>query len=516
MASKSLFQLLRVLDDRDTGLGRDDVASAFEDSVTKATTEQWIEEYLSTKTLLTQEEYVFHQKHAVSSGRPKESASRPLTDSDLEKAIQSLEASTSAIKKQCQLMEAQKRALLDLKARDAAEGDSQTRVDHQRKLTRDKAQLSFEVDEQAGGLQTRLRESSKRIESTTSGLPATTERILDKDDRLLDGLQKSVPKLQSQGHDDVTREEVDRLCSAFNALEGRAIRSSLDAIYHSHASSVANGSSRKGSQSPRKEISEVKVELAELSSEIPSLLSLVSEGYYRQPILQSLSRGEQDSQAETARWSSYIALTLHYLTTRLEVLDEHVQHAQTHRAALTATEAALSSLLVPASSLTRQESSKSSSLAAAQKGLKPLRLVQANFTEPTDPVAQILRLLDVKVPTPAGTSDVDSDKLVAMLAQAKRERSGRLAALSHTTEAAMTGQLGASSAKADEDVADLLAAVYAYTDFGTKRLEDAELRTGVEALEGRTKRIGEQMQTLDLDSLGAEVKRTVASITAAA
>ncbi|OQO05352.1 hypothetical protein B0A48_09120 [Cryoendolithus antarcticus] len=514
MASKSLFQLLRVLDDRNTGLGRDNVASALEDPVTKATTEQWIEEYLSSKTLLTQEERVFLQKHAVSTERRNESASRPLTDSDLEKAIQSLEASTSAIGKQCQLMEAHKRALLDLKARDAFESETCLRDEHQRKLTGDKAQLSFEIDALAGGLQTRLRDSSKRIDTTTSGLPSTTERILDKDDRLLDGLQKSLSKLQPKGHDNVTQEEVDRLSSAFNVLEDRAIRSSLDATYRAHAPSFVHGTTSHGARSPNKELNEVKTELVELSSEIPSLLALVSEGYYREPILQSLSRVEQDSQAETAKWSNYIALTLQYLITRLEVLDEHVQHAQTHRAALIAIGASLSGLLATAKPALRNEPSSDSALAAAQKGLKPLRLVQANFTEPTDPVAQMLRLLDLKVPSPTDSADADADKLAAILAQARRERSERLAALSHTNEAAMTGQLGASSAKADQDVADLLAAVYAYTEFGTNKLEDTELRTEVEALEGRTKRIGEQMQTLDIDSLGAEVKRSLASITA--
>ncbi|KAK6442234.1 hypothetical protein LTR95_001536 [Oleoguttula sp. CCFEE 5521] len=514
MASKSLFQLLRILDDRSTGLGREDVASAFEHLATKANTENWIEEYLSPKTLLTQEEHVFHQKHAISAGRRNEASSRPLADSDLEKAIQSIEASTTALEKQCQLMESQKRALLDLKALDSSGGGTYDRDDQQRKLIRDKAQLSFEVDELASGLQTRLRESSKRIETISSGLPTATERTLDKDDRLLDGLQKSLPKLRPQGHDEVTREEVDRLCSAFTALEGQALRSNLDFIYRSHVSPVTDGASGQGSQSPRKELTEVKLELAELSSEIPSLLTLVSQGYYQQSIHQSLARAEHDSQAETARWSNYVALTLHYLTTRLEVLDEHVQHAQTHRAALTAIDVALSSLLTPAKPFVRGEPTSSSSSAAAQKGLKPLRLVQANFTEPTDPVAQMLRLLDLKAPMLAGSSNLDSDKLVSVLAHARLERSDRLDALSHSTEAAMTAQLCASSARADQDVADLLAAVYAYSDYGAKQLEDADLRVGVHGLERRTKNIGERMQALEVDALGTDVKRTVASITA--
>ena len=56
MASIELQRLLRVMDDRNIGLGRDDVAWAFESPKTNEDVKSWVREYLSPATLLTSEE----------------------------------------------------------------------------------------------------------------------------------------------------------------------------------------------------------------------------------------------------------------------------------------------------------------------------------------------------------------------------------------------------------------------------------------------------------------------------
>ena len=97
MASKELFHLLRVLDERDTGLGRDDVAWAFEPA-TRAESEEWVKTYLTPATLLTKEEFAFHDRFGDFTPQISSAASgRPLSDEDFEHAISSLESSTAAI-----------------------------------------------------------------------------------------------------------------------------------------------------------------------------------------------------------------------------------------------------------------------------------------------------------------------------------------------------------------------------------------------------------------------------------
>jgi hypothetical protein len=54
--SPELARLLRVLDDRDLGLGHDDVAWAFESVNKKDALVSWVQEYLLPATLLTREE----------------------------------------------------------------------------------------------------------------------------------------------------------------------------------------------------------------------------------------------------------------------------------------------------------------------------------------------------------------------------------------------------------------------------------------------------------------------------
>lgn len=232
MASKELFHLLRVLDEHDTGLGRDDVAWAFEPAK-RAETEDWVKKYLSPATLLTKEEHAFHERFGEFTPQIHSAASgRPLSDEDFEQAITSLESSTAAIDAQCLVMEAQKRALLDFKARNSNGIQAQAEPSkQQQKRLRDKAQLDLELNEMSNSLDEKLRSSMAQAESASTNLPTKLDRLLEKDDRMLDGLQKIIPKLQGTDTNKDTLEEVDKLCRAFTILEAKAIRAKIDAVY---------------------------------------------------------------------------------------------------------------------------------------------------------------------------------------------------------------------------------------------------------------------------------------------
>lgn len=57
MASKELHQLLRVLQDRNIDLGRDDVEWAFESASTEEDVRKWVQDCLSPDCLLSKEEF---------------------------------------------------------------------------------------------------------------------------------------------------------------------------------------------------------------------------------------------------------------------------------------------------------------------------------------------------------------------------------------------------------------------------------------------------------------------------
>ena len=101
----------------------------------------------------------------------------------------------------------------------------------QNKLARDKAQLDLELGEMSNALHERLRSSITQAETSSTSLPSKIERLLEKDDRLLDGLQKIVPKLQDQDGNSEDLDQVEKLCHAFTILEGRAIRAQISDTY---------------------------------------------------------------------------------------------------------------------------------------------------------------------------------------------------------------------------------------------------------------------------------------------
>lgn len=502
MASKELFHLLRVLDERDTGLGRDDVAWAFEPAK-KAETEEWVKTYLTPATLLTKEEHAFHDRFGEFTPQIHSAASgRPLSDEEFEHAINSLESSTAAIDAQCQLMEAQKRALLDFKARNSGvqPGNAEPSK-RQQNITRDKAQLDLELSQLSSSLKERLRSSMAQTEVALTNFPTKVERLLEKDDRMLDGLQKVIPKLSGDTNDGDSLQEVDQLCHAFTILEAKAIRAKIDALYqdqHSDQSKATNGYS----PSSGKEQQSVRAELEELSSEIDGLLALVAENYYRIPITKRLGNAQSESRNEAARWSEYLGSTLTYLSSRLESLTQHFQHLHTHRAALDAISQTLQKALATPPAKAEEAQPASAKTDQAQKGLKPLRLVQANLPEAPDATAQLLRHLDIK------HSDLtDTAKLSQTLQSAKVERQSNLVSFTSSTEASLTRQLGESLNRADVDARDLLSAVFAHSQFGERRLTDEEAQRELDVLEGRTQTIGEQMRRLDVEGLAGDVRR---------
>ena len=418
--------------------------------------------------------------------------------------ITSLEASTAAIEQQCQLLESQKQALTDLKARNVSRKKNSVAQDRQKKLASEKAQLDFEIDELADALQAKLQASAKQANASVSSMPPSVDRIFEKDDRLLDGLQKLLPKLSDASSDGDGVAEVDRLCEALIALSAQEICLRVDAIYKASAGQPSAQSNGRAAEMEEQNEA-ARAELAYLANEIDNLAAMAVNGQYRDPLFRELKGSNSDAATNRARWSEYVAATLQYLTTRLVALEEHFQHLQAHQRALSQLTSALETTTAkPAAPQVKQNATRARDRSPATpvaKGLKPLRLVQANLSEPQDPVTQLLRLFDIRV-----TDTSDTAKLKATLEQASKDRNFRLTQLRESTERMMSDQLAEIIVKADKDVQDLLAAVYAHSPFGTVRLVDAEVENGIARLEATTQGLGEEMRGLDVDALGRKVR----------
>ena len=392
----------------------------------------------------------------------------------------------------------------ELKARNTGHESNNVAQDRQKTLAREKAQLDFEVEELADSMQARLQASAKQADASVSNISATMSRILEKDDRLLDGLQKLLPRLGDDAADGHVAEDVDRLCQALIALSAQEIRLRIDAAYK--ASGAVSPSKANGQVvETEKQNQSLRAELDELSSEIDGLATMAVDARYRAPLLRELHGSTSDAANDRARWSHYVAETLQYLTTRLVSLEEHCQHLHAHQGALSQVAAALEvTVAKPAASQTKRNTQQAvdrSPATPTARGLKPLRLVQANLSEPQDPIMQLLRSFDIRV-----TDTGDVSRLTATLEQASKDRRARLEQLHQSTERTISDQFAETLIKADKDVQDLLAAVFAHSRFCSVKLVDPEVDAGIGQLEAETQELGEQMRGLDIEAIARTLK----------
>jgi hypothetical protein len=498
--SDELYTLLRVLKERGIALGEDDVAWAFESESNRAQAAAWVQKYLQPSTLLSKDELLFYQKHGIGESSPAVAAAgRPFSDHEFELAIDSLETSTAAIEKQCHMLEQQKRALQKLQSQNASvESIAAAREQRSSKSAREKAALDFDIDELSQSTSNRLRTSIKQVDATTGSLPASVDRILEKDDRLLDGLQKLLPQLTdapSGKHESV---EVEELCSALTTLTVREIQARLDRVYQQSLLEYARR------QAPEKPLSDhqvkqrelLRAELKELSGEIEGLVAIAIDNQYRKPLKHGLLSARGDAQSQKFQWAEYTISVLTYLVARLDVLSKHIQKLHAHGAALRSvsrtfegtlsTEQAHSGAPTPTTPISDRNS----------KGLKPLRLVQANISETPDPATTFLRENDIRIPDQSSAS-----KLAEVLDSAVNDREDRLARLKNTTEETITDGIAQSLAKTESDLHDLEKALRLHSHYGEVKLVDPSLQAGVDDLEQRTQRLGEEMRELDLEGI---------------
>lgn len=170
--SAALRRLLDVLRQRDIPLSRDDVGWAFESAKTKDDIVAWVDQNLYNSTLLSKDELqlyvIIRSTQSVpqtliltcvsyqSLASPNESnlgavdpVVRPIRDEELRAAINALKQSTAAIEKHTRSLEAQKRALSELKAQREAKDASTSLLEPQEDASqlrlRESSQLTFAV-----------------------------------------------------------------------------------------------------------------------------------------------------------------------------------------------------------------------------------------------------------------------------------------------------------------------------------------------------------------------------------
>ncbi|CAD0048749.1 unnamed protein product [Aureobasidium pullulans] len=476
-SAAALNRLLAVLTERGIGLGYDELGWLFESPQYKDSMTSWVHEYLTTTT----------------DGMPQ-----PMQETDFENAINTLEASTAAIEKQTAILEAQRNALRKLQAINQEPVSAISESDEKKSSqARTKAQLDLETNELTEAIQQRVGVTKRHAESSLTLLKTSSQRQLDKDDRLLDGLQKVMFKLAPLESSEKQLPDFNLLSSALVKLEGKIIKDRTNATYIETLNSLAgetDGFEHDDNAQAAQEAYALAEELESLITEVDSVLEMTISRRYRAPIVNALKLSDAQAQLEQQSW-------LEYLAQKTEDLASCTQDTLAYTSAISHVSDALAQTLPPPtqppSRLDRKQSVRAPS---PKKNMNPILHRQGV----KDPALEILGYHGIRIPVESGT---DGEAVSQALRSAMFERQSRLHDLQRSTEQSVAAQVAESINMVDGELQNLLEVLYAHSPYATVHLADSKAKDRLEHLDHEIEGLGDGIKRLDVDRL-AEAEQT--------
>lgn len=234
-----------------------------------------------------------------------------MQEHDFESAIDSLEASTAAIEKQTAILEAQRDALRQLQVLNRQPVSSTSDSDEKRSTqARSKAQLDLETGELSDTIQQRLGMVQRQAESNLTSLKSSAQRQLDKDDRLLDGLQKVTNKLTPLDPSAARLPDFSTLAHALTKLESRIVKERTNSTYLDSVKeleSETTNMTHQDNEQAAQEVFELTEELDCLIPEVDSVLGMAVDKQYRAPIMKAIAESDKQAQLQQQKWLDYVS-----------------------------------------------------------------------------------------------------------------------------------------------------------------------------------------------------------------
>ncbi|KAI4856722.1 hypothetical protein E4T45_01805 [Aureobasidium sp. EXF-8846] len=512
-AAASLNRLLAVLTERDIGLGYDDLAWLFDSAQTRDSMMSWVHEYLAPATLLSPEELDMHAYISQTNYKISQSneLSRPLQEPDFESAINSLETSTAAIEKQTAILEVQRDALRKLQYLNREPTSTISEDDEKRSSQlRTKAQLDLETSELTESIEQRVNVTRRHAESSLNLLKTSSFRQMDKDDRLLDGLQKVMFKLAPLESSEKRLPDFNALSHALVKLESKIIKDRTNTTYLETLDSLADeadSTEHKSSAQAALEAHALAEELESLITEVDSVLDMTISRRYRAPIVNVLKISDAQAELEQQSWLEYVVRTLDELANKTENLASCIQDTLAYTSAVTQVSDALAKTLPPPiQPSSRPDRKPSTRSASPMKAANPILHRQGN----KDPAMDILGHYGIRIQVEAAT---DPKTVSQTLQSTVLERQSRLQDLSRSTELSVAAQVAESINLADGELQTLMSALHAYTPYSTVHLTDSKVKQRLEHLDHEIEKLGDSIKRLDVDRLAkAEQGRLSAAL----
>ncbi|KAH5298617.1 hypothetical protein HBI18_041650 [Parastagonospora nodorum] len=485
---QAAHHLLNVLEERGLNVDLDKILLGFEDEATKHEAATWVEEYLHEDTLLTKEELELYQtlrKRGLlhqyeSEGEPV----RPILDHEIASAIESLQGSTAAIEAQSKVLEAQKDALMKLKALDKPNMDVEhSRNERRRKEGQEKARLDVAVDDVVATVTEQLAESQREVDTDKSSIRSYLSERLASDDQILSRLPGIVSKLVTELEKGGDEKSIDQWCKAIVSFRTGEIKARVDAVYlNSLSDSQSNGRSDTSDEELKGRKAALQAEMEELHSEIASVAEMVVEHELRKPMNEMKERKDREVTQARGAWLNYILTTLDYMGKRLNTITTSTQDVDGFQQALAHVSDAASKRLPEAHAIRptpprRRTTSEPLSAFTPMVKLKPSKTLDL-------PVALQDALRHAGIPFNQDSIEALQDSLI----RAQAEREGKLREHYASTSTSTHDKLAQRSSKADADLRVIVDALFKHTPFQQVHLTDARLDRQLRDLEAEVEK----------------------------
>ncbi|KAF2648862.1 hypothetical protein K491DRAFT_669861 [Lophiostoma macrostomum CBS 122681] len=322
--------LLNALEERNLHVDLDAVLAAFEEDDSKRETAAWVQEYLNEETLLTRQELdLYHslkRKGVLRQFEHEDDPIRPILDNEVSSAIESLQSSTAVIEEQCKVLEAQRDALMALKALDKPNlAVEHTRNERRRKEHQEKARLDLAVDDAFASINEQLQDSQRDIDTDKLALKSYITERLASDDKILTALPGIVSKLLTEPAKNEDEESIEQWCNAIISFQTAEIKARVETVYLNSVHKDTPDSLLKTPESELKEQKDaLRAELETLNSEIASVAEMVVEHELRKPLNDVKERKAREKSQTKAAWTNYVLSTLEFMQKRLDTIANHM------------------------------------------------------------------------------------------------------------------------------------------------------------------------------------------------
>ncbi|KAF2637631.1 hypothetical protein P280DRAFT_458234 [Massarina eburnea CBS 473.64] len=512
---QAAHHLLNVLEERglDSNLDLDHVLAAFEDENTKRGAAEWVNEYLGEETLLTREElelyHMLRRKGILHQYEAEEEPIRPILDHELATAIDSLQSSTAAIEAQCKVLEAQKAALMQLKALDKPNLDVEhLKNERRRKETQEKARLDIAFNDIATIVTEQLTDAQRDIDVEKSTLKRYLTERLASDDQILSRLPGIVSQVAVEPEVSDDEKSIEQWCKAIISYRAAEVKARVDTVYLDSLTNHSPEDLPTGSEDElREQKAALQAELEDLYSEIASVVEMVVEHEMRKPMMDMKERKEREGTRARAAWLNYVLTTLEYMGKRLHTVTEYTdgvdqfQQAVVHvgDAAAERIPDAHAEAVTPMRS--RALSTPKSSLFTPAFTLKPPKSMDL-------PAA----LQDALRHANMSDSHDSIETLTAALSRAQFERSTRLREHYDSSSASTHGTLAARTSRADGDLRTILRKLYSHTAFQQVQLTDAKIEEEVRRMGRELDMANDELLTAETNELSMDDARVRAFV----